>query len=254
MISLKDQLGNLVQLNAPAQRIVSLVPSQTELLQHYGLENETVGITKFCVHPREWFKNKERIGGTKNVDIEKVKKLNPDLIIGNKEENTPDDIHALQKDFPVYISDIVTFDDAFQMMKDVGILCGKEQVAVDLIDAIREDVEDFPKFSGTVLYAIWKDPYMVCGTHNFIHSVLEKIGLTNLIKEPRYVEITKEEIIALNPDYLLLSSEPYPFSTKNILEFRTLEDTRIFLVDGEIFSWYGSRMLKMKDYFKELAL
>lgn len=252
MICLKDQLGRTVELPEPPERIISLVPSQTELLHYLKLENEVVGITKFCVHPAEWFQSKPRIGGTKNVDVDKVIALHPDLIVANKEENTEQDIEALSAVCPVYVSDVINIEDAFQMIKDVGILTNREQRAVDLIDDIQDDFTAFPQYQGKVLYFIWRNPYMVCGRQNFIHSMLEKLGFTNLITEPRYIELSEEEITRLKPDIIFLSTEPFPFNQTHIEEMSTISDAKIFLVDGEMFSWYGSRMLKMKKYFEGL--
>jgi ABC-type Fe3+-hydroxamate transport system substrate-binding protein len=254
MISVEDQLGNLIQLQQAASRIVSLVPSQTELLHYFGLEKETLGITKFCIHPDEWFRSKIRVGGTKNVNIQKVKDLQPDLIIANKEENTEEDILELVKCCPVYISDINSVDEALQMVKDIGQLCGKEQMAVDLIDDITDDFQAFPQFNKSVVYLIWRAPYMACGTSNFINAMMGQLALKNLVHEPRYVEISLDEISKLNPDVVLLSTEPFPFDEKHKLELESKLNSEIAIVDGEMFSWYGSRMLKMKDYFDSLQL
>lgn len=253
MISLSDQLNRKIELDSPAKRIVSLVPSQTELLHYFGLEQEVVGITKFCIHPDDWFQSKTRVGGTKNLKLDVIDELKPDLIIANKEENTQSDIEQLASKYPVYISDVNTIPDAYQMIRDLGILAGKEQSAVDLIDDIQEDQMAIKPMSGTVLYFIWREPYMVCGTSNYINSVIEKLGLKNLIEEPRYVEISKEQIKALDPDYIFLSSEPFPFKEEHVQELRSITSAEIKLVDGEIFSWYGSWMLKMSAYFGSLA-
>lgn len=249
MIVVNDSLGNRIELNQSAKRIVTLVPSQTELLYYFGLDEETVGITKFCIHPDSWFRSKVRVGGTKNVDIEKVKALKPDLIIANKEENTQSDIELLASFCPVYVSDVNDLNEALRMIKDVGVLCGCEQKAVDLIDDIQDDFQSFPNYSGSVVYFIWKDPYMVCGTKNFIHSMIEKLGFENCILTPRYVELCMDELHQINPDYIFLSTEPFPFKEEHKNQFGTLAD-RVRIVDGEMFSWYGSRMLKMKAYFQ----
>jgi ABC-type Fe3+-hydroxamate transport system substrate-binding protein len=254
MIKVNDQLGNYIQLEHPAKRIVSLVPSQTELLHFFKLEDETVGITKFCIHPQEWFASKPRVGGTKNVNIEAVRELNPDLIIANKEENTKEDILALSEFYPIYISDVNGVSDALQMIKDVGLLCGKEQLAVDLIDDITDDFNAFPKYDGSAVYLIWKDPYMACGKENFIDSIINKLGFNNLIDESRYIELDIDRIRELNPDYLFLSSEPFPFSKKHQKELEEQLEAKVVLVDGEMFSWYGSRMLQMKSYFQRLEV
>ena len=252
MLRIIDQLDYPVVLDAPAKRIVSLVPSQTELLHDLGLGSETLGITRYCVHPENWLKEKTVVGGTKDIEVAKIAKLKPDLIIANKEENPVKDVNALKAICPVYISDIITITDALEMIRHVGEMTGKEQQAVDLIDQIQEDVEDFPLFSGKVMYFIWKDPYMVCGQDNFINSVINQLGFENAIQDTRYVQITEEEIVKANPDYIFLSSEPYAFSENDKKYFEELSGAKVVMVDGEMFSWYGSRMTKMKAYFRNL--
>lgn len=236
-------------------RIVSLVPSQTELLHFLGCEEEVVGITKFCIHPKSWFDHKERVGGTKNVDFKKIEALRPDLIIANKEENSKEDIEKLQKLYTVYISDITTVEDAFEMIEQVGELVGKSACAAEFIKRVKDDFERLPVIDGTVLYFIWKNPYMVVGPNTFIGQLIEKLGMKNVIVNPeiRYVELSETAIKELNPAYILLSTEPYPFKKEHIIDFATHFNTKALLVDGEMFSWYGSRMGEMKDYFRSLA-
>ena len=115
-----DQMNNIIRLGAFPKRIISLVPSQTELLFDLGLDSEVVGITKFCIYPDKWFRNKKRVGGTKTISIEAVRKLNPDLIVGNKEENTKEDILLLSEIAPVWMSDIVSLEDAKKMIIEIG--------------------------------------------------------------------------------------------------------------------------------------
>lgn len=255
MIEVKDQMNFTIRLGKLPERIVSLVPSQTELLYDLGLEDRVVGITKFCIYPEVWFRNKNRVGGTKNVDFEKLKALKPDLIIANKEENAQADIEALQKLYPVYVSDIFNEEEACTMIEDVGKLTGTIKEASSIVEKVKKDFEEFPKINAKVLYFIWSNPYMVVGANTFIGHLINKLGMTNCIVEQkeRYIEISKEEIVQLEPACLLLSSEPFPFSEKHIEEFKTFYKGDIMLVDGELFSWYGSRMLKMKQYFEELA-
>ena len=254
MIELVDQMNNKIRLETIPERILSLVPSQTELLAELGMEDKVVGITKFCIHPKSWFETKTRVGGTKQVDFERIRSLDPELIIANKEENTKEMIDLLKEDYPVYVSDIYTIEDSFKMMDDLGILVGKTLEAVELVDKIKEAFVALPAFSGNVLYFMWNDPYMVAGEETFIGDILRGLGLTNLYDDPkgRYREISLKEIKEMEPDYILLSSEPFPFTDKHkeILE-KELE-TKIILVDGEMFSWYGSRMKFMPDYFKTL--
>ena len=256
MIELKDQMNRTIRLGAYPKRIVSLVPSQTELLYYLDCHDEVVGITKFCIHPDAWFRNKARVGGTKNVNFEKLAALKPDLIIANKEENAQADIEALCKKYPVYISDIFNVEDACQMVHDVGVLTNREDKASDMILQVKRDFDQLPKLNGRVLYFIWNKPYMVAGPKTFIGFLIEKLGFENVISdsEVRYIELSEEEIIQLNPDHLLLSSEPFPFTEKHIPPFKAFyPNGKYHLVDGELFSWYGSRMLEMKSYFEKIG-
>jgi ABC-type Fe3+-hydroxamate transport system substrate-binding protein len=240
------------------QRIVSLVPSQTELLHYLGLEIETIGITKFCVHPKEWFKTKTRVGGTKNVNIQTIKKLQPDLIIANKEENVKEQIEELAKDFTVLVTDVNTIADGLQMINDIGKITGKEKVSADLVTKIKNECSKIilPSKKIPAAYLIWKDPYMTIGGDTFINDVLCKCGLQNIFQtKQRYPDVTVSQLQTANCQLLLLSSEPYPFKQKHIDELQQqLPNTKIILVDGEMFSWYGSRMLLMPDYINAIRL
>ena len=249
---LVDQTNHPVVLDKEPLRIVSLVPSQTELLYYLDLDKETIGITKFCVHPKTWHQSKERVGGTKTCDIEKIRRLKPHLIIANKEENTKEDIEKLRKEFQVYTSDIQTLEDAYQMMQNIGQLTNRKSKADQIIDTLKEHFKDLPKINRKVLYLIWKRPYMSAGSQTFITTVLNKIGLENAHQANlRYDEITEAEISQINPDFIFLSSEPYPFKDKHLKELEALSDARVLLVDGEMFSWYGSRLLDFKTYYLE---
>lgn len=253
-----DELGNQITVRFPPKRIVSIVPSQTELLFDLGLNEELVGVTKFCIHPKEKTKSIAKIGGTKNLNIAEIRKLQPDLIIGNKEENNQQHIELLQKEFPVWMSDIYNLEDAIKTISAIGTLVNKEpeaQYINHLINAGFRDLQSLAlskKIDKTVLYAIWRNPYMFAGRQTFIADVLTKIGLNNLVIASRYPELTVNEIVELNPDFVFLSSEPYPFSEKHVAEIHAmLPRARILLVDGEMFSWYGSRLVKAVQYFFE---
>ncbi len=255
-----DQMGNQIALKkTPPQRIVSLVPSQTELLYDLGLREEVVGITKFCVHPQEWFKSKNRVGGTKSFHIERIEVLKPDLIIGNKEENVKEGIEVLQQKFPVWMSDIHTFGDALQMIKQISALVGKREEGEKLLKEIISAFEDIQsivasKRAANVLYLIWRKPYMAVGKDTFIDEMLTICGFNNKLKDhERYPILTTQDLQGLSPELLLLSSEPYPFTQKHFAELQALlPHTKIVLVDGEFFSWYGSRLLKAVPYLKKL--
>ena len=256
MYVMQDQLKRNVSLiNYPPKRIVSLVPSQTELLHYLGLEDEVVGITKFCVHPTEWFHYKTRVGGTKNVNIEKVASLQPDLIIANKEENVKEQIEQLEKIAPVWISDVNTLDEALSMIQSIGEVTNKQEKAFQLADNVRKSFSTLQtNLNINVCYLIWKDPYMSIGNDTFINDLLKCCGLHNVFEnEERYPTVTIEQIKEKKPEYILLSSEPFPFKQKHIDEINTLiPNAKVLLVDGEMFSWYGSRLLFSAAYFKEL--
>lgn len=248
--------GRRVEIKYPPRRIVSLVPSQTELLYDLGLEEEVVGITKFCVHPEVWFRNKKRVGGTKQLHLDIIRELHPDLIIANKEENEKEQIEALASEFPVWISDIKNIPGALQMMQVVGLLTDREHKANTIVDDI---VARFTKLQEAavkkrVAYFIWYKPWMSVGRDTFISNMITTIGWENVLQDfERYPEINLEALKAYSPDTILLSSEPYPFKEKHIAEIKAvLPDAEVLLVDGEMFSWYGSRMLKAVSYFSNL--
>jgi ABC-type Fe3+-hydroxamate transport system substrate-binding protein len=254
-----DQLNRTVELKKLPSRIVSLVPSQTELLIDLGLSNKLVGITKFCIHPNKVVKSMTKIGGTKNFNIEKIRSLNPDLIIANKEENEETKLKELMKEFPVWISDVRNLNQAFKMITEIGLITGKEAAANLLSQNIRrkfEQLESIKKTNKRVIYLIWKNPFMSINKDTFIHSMIEKCGWNNIISEynKRYPELSTDEIINLKADTILLSSEPYPFKEKHIEELKKIiPQTTIKIVDGEAFSWYGSKLLTCSDYFTKLS-
>jgi ABC-type Fe3+-hydroxamate transport system substrate-binding protein len=253
---ISDQLNNSIKIISKPKRIISLVPSQTEFLFDIGLEEEIVGVTKFCIHPKEKVVSKVKVGGTKKLDMEIIDSLKPDLIIANKEENTRSEIEELQKKFPVWISDINDITSALEMMRSLGEITGKSDEAEKLVNTIHNSFENYStNENSTVAYFIWRKPYMTVGKDTFIHCMLSQIGLTNVFEKwNRYPEISEDELSKASPDYIFLSSEPYPFSEKHMYEFRRISPgSKVILVDGEYFSWYGSRLLGTVEYFKTLS-
>ncbi len=247
------------------KRIISLVPSQTELLYDLGLRDEIVGLTKFCIHPSEWFSSKMHIGGTKKYDFEKIKSLAPDLIIGNKEENDKEQTELLMDAYPVWMSDIYTLSDALEMISKIGKLVNRSEKSIEIIATIEAEfksLEDFRNNSSDsllpkkVAYLIWRKPYMVAGADTFINEMLQYCGFKNVFSSPeftRYPEITAEQFVEADPDIILLSSEPYPFAEKHVPEFQNIcKKAAVYRVDGELFSWYGSRLIQAPSYFKNL--
>lgn len=254
-----DQMNRKVVLPVyPPRRIVSLVPSQTELLYYLGLHEEVVGITKFCIHPPEWFQTKTRVGGTKNFSVNKILQLKPHLVIGNKEENTQEGIIMLEKQAPVWMSNITQLSDALQMITAIGNLTQTPLAAQKLAQKITTafSLIEKPVKPLRVVYLIWQNPFMAAGYHTFIHAILTQVcGFFNALppKAERYPALTYEELQTLQPDMVFLSSEPYPFKQKHAAAIQQLlPNAFVTLVDGEMFSWYGSRLLLTATYFKQL--
>jgi ABC-type Fe3+-hydroxamate transport system substrate-binding protein len=249
-------LTSTSRLSHSAKRIISLVPSQTELLHWLGLEKETIAITKFCVHPKEWFKTKIRVGGTKSIDIQKIVELNPDLIIANKEENTLEEINVLAKQFNVLVTDVKTLPDALFMINNIGSITNRLSGSNKLISEINISFKGLLP-SPTLIpvaYLIWQKPYMTIGSDTFIHEMMETAGFKNVFRRQlRYPEISIEDIKNSGCRVLMLSSEPFPFKQKHIDRLQQqLPGVLVKLVDGELFSWYGSRLLLAPAYFIKL--
>lgn len=252
-----DQLGNRISLRFPPERIVSLVPSQTELLADFGLEQKVVGITKYCVHPPEWLRTKTVIGGTKKFNFDTIDSLNPDLIIGNKEENYIEGITQLKTRYPVWMSDIVTLQDAYSMITALGKITDTSERSIQVRDQIIGSLQSIKKRPvKSVLYLIWKHPWMAAGSGTFIHSMLTMLNLKNSAENfSRYPVLSAEQIESLRPQLIFLSTEPYPFKDKHINDLKKISpSSQVMLVDGEMFSWYGSRLLNAAVYFNGLNL
>ncbi|MFT4536885.1 MAG: ABC-type Fe3+-hydroxamate transport system substrate-binding protein [Saprospiraceae bacterium] len=238
-------------------KIVSLVPSLTELLFHLGLEEMIVGRTKFCIHPAEKVKIVPKIGGTKNVNIQKVLDLKPDLVLANKEENTKSDIEALKQNCNVHVTEIENFKQAIFAIDDIGLMTNTAVKATTLIEEIEASFSQLkPKLQkAKICYLIWQKPYMSIGNDTYIHDMLEICGFENICKDQtRYPELTLEDIKSRQPNYIFLSSEPFPFKQVHIDELKDqMPNCKILLVDGEYFSWYGSRMVGAAQYFGRLV-
>lgn len=250
-----DQLNREIVLPYTPKRIISVVPSQTELLFDLGLSEEIAGITKFCIHPAGKVKRVTKVGGTKQLDIERIKSLRPDLIIANKEENECSQVEELMKICPVWISDICDLQGAVDMIERVGEIVGKADRAKKMATTItqRFDQLSIGPTGKRAAYFIWRKPYMVAGKGTFIHSMLQKCGLENAFTQERYPEVDTEALREAHPDVIFLSSEPYPYKGKHIDELKTIvPHSAIKLVDGQFFSWYGSRLLHAPAYFEQL--
>ncbi|HEX6430499.1 MAG TPA: helical backbone metal receptor [Niastella sp.] len=256
-------MGRTVELPATPRSIVSLVPSITELLYTLQLDEQVTGITKFCIHPETWFRQKTRVGGTKNIKTSVIQQLQPDLIIANKEENVQAQIEELAQQYPIWISDVNNLADALEMIEQIGTITGTLPGATRLISQINTAFTKLQTLPGQVIqtgtihkpktgYLIWRNPYMTIGSDTFIHDMLARCGFQNIFgHSTRYPVIDTWQLS--HCDLLLLSSEPFPFQQKHIDELQPLlPNTKIILVDGEMFSWYGSRLLHAPAYFIRL--
>lgn len=257
----KDQLQRELQLIKIPQRIVSLVPSQTELLVDLGLERDIVGVTKFCVHPKHLRMSKVVVGGTKQINLKKVQALKPDIILCNKEENTQEIIATLSAVAPIHISDVSTLNTTYELITMYGAIFEVEEKAKQIITRIKAEslklktlIKNSPK--PKVAYFIWRKPWMVAAGQTFIDAMLNEAGFDNTFKEAtRYPEIKLDNIRLSQADIILLSSEPFPFKAQHVAELQALFlDKEIKIVDGELFSWYGTRLLKSFNYFKSLHI
>jgi ABC-type Fe3+-hydroxamate transport system substrate-binding protein len=241
------------------ERIVSLVPSQSELLYDLGLESEVIGITRFCIHPSHWKKQKKNIGGTKDIRMERIDALNPDLIIANHEENQKEQVEQLAEKYPVWLTDVSDLDSALQMIHDIGRITQKESEAINICAQIFQNFDGLAKIDTrpkSAVYLIWKDPWMTVGNDTFIHDMMTRAGLINVFQErKRYPVVEIEEIMAHQPSLILLSSEPYPFKEKHLLSLQDMfPKSQVMLVDGELFSWYGSHLIRTPEYLKQWRL
>lgn len=249
-----DRVGRSVTYSFPPKRIVSLCPGITDTLFALGLEAEIVGRTRFCIHPKGDVENVPAVAGTKDIKLEAIQAVRPDLIIVEKEENTKEIVEELEKHFPVYVAEVQSVDEAFQMIGDMGSLTDRVDAATKLNNAIQHQFESLPKATGKrVGYVIWRKPYMVVGKDTYINSLLEKMGFINpfVEAEGRYPAVTADDFKNAELDYVLLASEPFPFKEKHFKEFvEMMPDTKPLLVDGEMF-WYGPRMLDAARYFQQ---
>ena len=240
----------------PPARIVSLIPSTTELLCRLGLADAVVGITAYCREPAELLRGKTRIGGEKDPDLERIRALAPDLVIANVEENVRDHVDTLRGwGIPVHVTYPRTVAGAIAMIRELGAVTGAADRATALADdlegrlaRVREELRG--REAPRVFYAIWRGPYMTIGRETYIHDMLTVCGAANVFADARdrYPAVTLDEIAARRPDVILLPDEPFRFRPAHVAEFAGLRDVpavrdgRIHLVDGKPFSWHGHRI------------
>lgn len=255
MRKIVDHLQRNVHYHYPPQKIISLCPAITKTLYALKLDSQIIGRTKYCLYPQHKVNNAVIVGGTKNINLQLIQSLQPDLIIAEKEENTKEIVETLEKYFPVYVAEVQSIDGAYKMMKSVGDITGKKEESEMLISSIKAKFQTLPNAQGKrVAYVIWKKPYMAVGNHTYIHSLLNKLGFINPFAslEGRYPIITEQQFQDANLDYVFLATEPFPFKETHLHEFlQMVPNSQPIIVNGEMF-WYGATMINIAQYFQTL--
>jgi ABC-type Fe3+-hydroxamate transport system substrate-binding protein len=226
-------------------------------LADLSLDDRVVGITRFCERPKAWHASKPFVGGTKNVNVDAVRELDPDLVLANHEENVRADVEAIDAFAPTFVTDVRNVEDACRMIRVVGRLTHTTDCARELSARIEEQMEALevstPK---RAVYLIWRDPFMTVGGDTFIHDVMTRGGFVNPFGDhTRYPEVSLETIVDAEPDVVLCSSEPFPFHQKDrfTADLRdAMGATPVRIVDGQVFSWYGSRLLSTSRALRRL--
>jgi ABC-type Fe3+-hydroxamate transport system substrate-binding protein len=238
-------------------RVVSLVPSWTEFL--HDLKVDVVGQTKFCVRPEAAFRSVPRIGGTKTVDVHAVLHLQPDLVVANREENDRDQVQLVQEALgndAVLVTDVRTVRDALTAMDEIGTRVGCAATAKRWSGRVAEAWGEPRAVQGEAGYAVWSSPWMVAGSDTFISDVMKHWGIANAFQKtaidgryPNLAESPEEGVHQAKT--WLLPSEPFPFADKHLAPLQAeCPEARFKLVDGEAFSWYGTRMLHVVDHLR----
>jgi ABC-type Fe3+-hydroxamate transport system substrate-binding protein len=256
-MNLIDDLDRKIRIDNSPKRIVSLVPSITELLFDLGLDEKIKGCTKYCVHPKPQIEKVEKVGGPKDFDLNKIRALEPDLIIAVKEENNKDLVLEIAKEYPLVVFDITNIESALGSIKTIGKITTKEKEANQLCLNIERELDKINKAivaKKSACYLIWNKPMMTINSNTFISEMMAQAGFENAFSQldSEYSVISKKDVINVKPEYILLSSEPFSFTEKHRIEYqKQFPDSKVVLVDGEMFSWYGSRILKAFEYFEK---
>lgn len=254
----QDQLGRTVEITGKPHKLISLVPSITELLFDLGLGEFIRGRTKYCIHPEEKTGEVPTVGGVMGLDYHQIEQIKPDVIFASREENSQNEIDEIAKEFPVWVSDVQNLTDALEMIQTIGKICEVEETAKNMVQNIRDNfnlLSDIPEGVIRAVYLIWKHPLYTISKQTFIHDMLGKSGIENVFgdKEKAYPTVTEKEIKDRKPDYILLPSEPYNFTENDVAEFaEKFPNAEIKRVDGEFFSWYGSHLVNAPSYFKQI--
>lgn len=258
MQHLSDALGRELVVPHTPRRIVSLVPSLTEWLFAIGVGERVVGVTDFCLHPAAGVAGKPRVRGTKNPDRAAIVALRPDLVIANREENRERDVLALtQAGLAVYVTDVRSVAGAIATLTELARIVDASAAAEPLLAEMRAALDNLrqpPPVRRRVVVPIWRDPWMVIGGDTYAHDLLTCCGALNLgaALPGRYPRVAREALAALQPDLILLPSEPYRFSPADLPALRTVWQGPVTFVDGELLTWYGPRLPQALATFRAL--
>lgn len=258
-----DDTGRWIELPAPPRRLVSLVPSVTELICSLGGANRLVGVTDYCTEPSTVVAGLAKVGGTKTPNCERILGMRPDVVLANAEENRREDYDRLVAGgVRVYVTFPSTVREAAQSIRRLGGLLGLEREAMWLADRIDETLRRLgkPRRRARFFCPIWRNPWMSFNRETFAHDLLFQAGGENVCGDEtaRYSVVTLPAIAARSPEILLLPDEPYRFSEKHRSSLVPLDDTpacragRVHFVDGKALSWYGPRTPAALDYFATL--
>ena len=255
---LVDAAGTRHAQASPHPRIVSLVPSITELLCDLGLADALVGRTGFCIHPRKAVRAIPKVGGTKDVNLARLRALSPTHVILNVDENRQEDAQALAEFVPTLV---VTHPlaplDNLALYRLIGGIFGREREADDLCEKFQAEYAALRAaaaalFPERVLYLIWRNPWMTVSRDTYVSRTLALVKWETVPEESadRYPQIALDEAELCAASVVLLSSEPYPFREPHLAEVRARLPTarRVVLIDGEMTSWYGSRAIAALSY------
>ncbi len=262
MTLLTDAIGQEHAVIDPARppRIVSLVPSVTELVCDLGLSSWLVGRTGFCVHPQPLLADVPKIGGTKDVNIDKIRALAPTHLIVNIDENEKPTVDALARFIPhVIVTHPLAPEDNLNLYRLLGGVFNASEKAEQLCGVFAREYETTRALAQSspyrVLYCIWKDPWMTVSRDTYIARMLALIGWQQceIKSEKRYPDFRWDSALVDEVDEVLLSTEPFNFTEihSNALEIQLGRPVR--LVDGERLSWYGSRAIAGMAYLRELS-
>jgi ABC-type Fe3+-hydroxamate transport system substrate-binding protein len=257
---LVDARGTAVALPDRVRRVVSLVPSLTEWLVVAGVGERLVGVTDWCVEPADAVAGLARVRGTKNPDLAAIRRLEPDLVVANAEENRKLDVQRLEAGgLAVFVTMPTTVAGAVTELRDlataVGDLPGAAALDAALVAAVADSYRQRPERRVRYACAVWRDPWLWLGRRTYAADLLGLAGGEPVLDDPatRYPRIEPEAMAALGPELVLLPSEPYEFGAADTGEVAAaFGGARVALVDGRALTWYGPRIPAALARFREL--